>query len=324
MEEILSQSEIDELINTIAVGEETITDVSEKTSQTVPKEYSFRRPDKFTKDQIRTLYMINEIFAKLVSNFLSGYLRSMVSIKIVSIEQITYEDFLVSIPSPTLLTIFHMAPLNGSAVMEFNHNFSFPIIDLLFGGIGRKTKKVRQLTEIELSVLKKVNQKILENMALAWEDVLKIDPVIEALETNPQLSQIVSPNETIALVTFSADIRDNHSLINLCLPYVTLKEELSSLTTQHWFATREDKDISKEKETIIKNRLNKVVLNLSACCGETSLTVRDILGLGEGDVILLDKKVGNDMELLVEGHPKYRVQPGVTDNRLAVLVTGKL
>ena len=321
MKDILSQSEIDELINAIVVGEEEITDVPEESSPTAAKEYNFRRPDKFTKDQIRTLYMINEIFAKLLSNFLSGYFQSTVSVKIMSVQQITYEDFLLSIPSPTLLTIFKMAPLNGSVIMEYNNNFSFPIIDLLLGGMGRKTKNTRQLTDIELGVLKKVNEKVLQNMALAWEGVLKIDPVIETLETNPQLSQIISPNETVAIITFSADIGGNHSLINLCIPYVTIKDKLSSLTTQHWFAHQQHEGTSPEKETINKNRLNSITLKLTACCGETTITVRDILDLGERDVILLDKKVGNDMEIIIEGHPKYRGQPGIKDNKLAMLIT---
>ena len=238
-----------------------------------------------------------------------------------SVEQVTYEDFLFSIPSPTLLTIFKMAPLNGHVLMEYNNNLSFPLIDLLFGGMGRKTEKNRQLTDIELGVLRKVNEKILENMALAWESVLEIEPVLDTLETNPQLSQIISPNETVAIITFSADIVDNRSLINLCIPYVTIKDELTSLTTQHWFSNEQYKGDSGEEQKVKENRLNEITLNLSAFCAETTVTVRDILELGEGDIILLDKKIGNDMDLFVEEYPKYRGQPGIIDEKLALLIT---
>jgi len=321
MDETLSQSEIDALINHLN-SEDHVPEIIKEEPQNVAKNYNFRRPNKFTKDQLRTLFMINENFSRIISNFLSGYLRSTINIKIASVEQVTYEEFLVSIFSPTLLTIFQMPPLVGSAVLETSHNFTSPAIDLMFGGSGKATQKVKEITEIELRVLKKLIEKLLENMALAWWDVFKFTITIDAMESNPQYNQIISPNETVAIITFTAEIANNQSIINLCLPYATLKEAIPNLTAQNWFATQQCSDVSQAKD--VEDRLGKVVLGLTACCGETQLTIQEFLQLEEGDVVLLDTIVGEDMELLIEGHPKFSFQPGIIGDQLAAMITGKL
>lgn len=323
MDKVLSQAEIDTLLNAISSGEIDTEGYNVKASLTEIKKYDFRRPNKFTKDQLRTLHMIHENFARMLSNFLSGYLRSSITVNIVSVEQLTYEDFLVSIPSPTLLTIFEMNPLNGSAVMEYSPNFTFPILDLLFGGSGTKQNITRELTEIELSVMRKLNQRILENLAFCWVDLFKFTPRIDSLEINPQFNQIISPNETVAIITFLANISNNQALINLCLPFITLEGILSKLTAQYWFATQKFEDLAQVQDEY-KKRLGRVSLDLTARFGEMDLSIRDFLQLREGDVITLDRLVGEDIELLVEGYFKYKIQPGISGQKLAVQVTEKI
>jgi flagellar motor switch protein FliM len=322
MDEALSQSEIDALINQLNSDDTVALELIKEETQTTAKNYNFRRPNKFTKDQLRTLFMINENFSRIISNYLSGYLRSTINIKIASVEQVTYEEFLVSIFCPTLLTIFQMNPLNGSAVLETSHNFTSPAIDLLFGGMGRNTNRAKELTEIELRVLKKLIEKLLENMALAWLDVFEFKTTIDSMESNPQYNQIISPNETVAIITFTADVANNQSIINLCLPHATLKEAIPNLTAQNWFAAQQYADVSQAKD--IETRLGKVALGLTACCGETQLTIQEFLQLEEGDVVLLDTIVGEDMELLIEGYPKLSFQPGIIGDQLAAMITGKL
>ena len=318
----LSQSEIDALINHLNSDDNSVPELIKEEPEIAAKIYNFRRPNKFTKDQLRTLFMINENFSRIISNYLSGYLRSTINIKIASVEQITYEEFLVSIFSPTLLTIFQMEPLVGSAVLETSHNFTSPAIDLMFGGAGRNRNKVKELTEIELRVLRKLIEKFLENMALAWLDVFKFKILIDSMESNPQYNQIISPNETVAIITFTADIANNQSILNLCLPYATLKEVIPNLTAQNWFAAQQSTDASQAKD--VENRLGNVALDITACCGETQLTIQEFLQLEEGDVVLLDTIVGEDMELLIEGHPKFSFQPGIIGDQLAAMITGKL
>ncbi len=321
MEEVLSQSEIDLLLNALSTGELDANQLKEETSQEKIRSYDFRRPNKFSKDQLRTLYMIHDNFARLLSNFLSAYLRTSTQIKIASVDQLTYEDFIKSLPTPTLMTVFSLNPLKGTCVLESNPAFVFPMIDLLFGGTGQMTEKIRELTDIELSVLRKINAKMLDNLAAAWADLFAISPKIESLETNPQYNQLISPNETVALVTLSSYINDTRGYLNLCLPFITLEAVISRLSAHYWFSSSEHKD-QESHSRLIEKILGKALVNITTLCGETELTVRDFLQLERGDCLLLDRSIKSDMNLLVEDVLKLKVQPGVTGRNLAVQITG--
>lgn len=323
MSEVLSQEEIDLLLGALDSGELNAQDASESEDTKVIKSYDFRRPNKFTNDHMRTLRMIHENFSRILSNFLSGYLRTNIVINIASVDQLTYEEFLVSIPSPTLLTNFQMVPLNGNAILECNSNFYFPIIDSLFGGQGKKYGKSRELTDIELGVLKKLNEKILEHLAIAWADVCEFNPKIDSYEINPQLNQVISPNEIVAIVSFSTEVGDEKGILNICLPFLTLESVISKLSAHFWFSNQ-DSNKSSDDENEIGSMLVNVPLSLDAICGEVDVTIRDFLQLGVGDVVSLEKKVNDDMNLLVEGILKYKVQPGIIGNKLAVQVTEKV
>src|SRR5690554_5747980 len=232
MKDVLSQEEIDSLIQALSTGE---LDESEKKTEEVSL-YDFKRPNKFSKEQTRTLLNIHENFARILSNFLTVYLRTNVQVKMESVSQITFEEFIFSLPSPTLMTIFSAGETMGSAMLETNPQFVFPIIDLLFGGRGEMPSAARELTEIELTVMRRILAKILENLRYAWEDVYELTPVIENMDTNPQFNQMIASSETVALMTFSTTIGEVKGLINLCFPYLTLEPVVPNLTSQHWFA----------------------------------------------------------------------------------------
>ncbi|MEW6623108.1 MAG: flagellar motor switch protein FliM [Bacillota bacterium] len=323
MKEVLSQSEIDLLLNALAAGEITTEDVQRDVKANVVKTYDFRRPNKFSKDQLRTLYMIHDNFARLVSNFLSGYLRTNVTVKIASVDQLTYEDFVVSIPSPTLLVAFTMEPLKGTAVFECNPAFSFPIIDLLFGGPGEMPHRLREMTDIELSVLKKLSSKLLDNLVFAWSDIFSFKHSIENIETNPQFNQIISPNETVAIVTLATTVNHTQGIINICLPYITLETVISKLTAHYWFSSQEKSGVE-EAKSIILRKLVKVPIEVTAVIGHAELTVREFLQLAEGDVIPLDVKIGDDIELLVNDQLKFWGQPGLVKDKAGIQVTSKV
>ncbi|MDS1029557.1 flagellar motor switch protein FliM [Bacillota bacterium LX-D] len=320
MDEVLSQSEIDMLLNALTSGDLSPDDLSNETEAGKVKEYDFRRPNKFSKDQMRTLYLIYDNFARVAANFLSAYLRVNIQVKIASVEQLTYEDFVLSVPTPTLLTIFTMEPLPGSAILETNSGFIFPIIDLLFGGPGAMPAKLRELTDIESNVLKNLYKRLLENVNFVWSDIFEIQTNIQSTETNPQLSQIISPNETVVTVTLSTKINDNQGLINFCLPFMLLEPVLPKLTARHWFTSIDEGEAEVYKQKI-RHFLDRVELDLEAVYGQTKITVRDFLNLHVGDVITLDNQVGQDMNLLVGDLLKFKVQPGMTGKKLAVQIT---
>ena len=273
MKDVLSQSEIDSLIAALATGELSESKTEEQETSPV-RQYDFRRPNKFSKEQMRTLLIIHENYARVLSNFLTAYLRTSVQIKLESVSQVTFEEFIFSLPTPTLMSIFTASEAMGSAMLETNPQFVFPIIDLLFGGKGDIPKTIRELTEIELTVMRRVVMKILENLRYAWEDVYELTPRIDNMDTNPQFNQMIASTETVALMTFSTQIRESKGLINVCFPYITLEPVIPNLTAQHWFSASR----TGEKDARLLERcLDPVEVGLTAVLGHTEVQMEDFL-----------------------------------------------
>lgn len=201
MTEILSQDEIDALLSAISSGEVSESDYASVSEQKKVKIYDFKRPDKFSKDQIRTLQMMHETFARLATTGLSAQLRALVSVHVASVDQLTYEEFIRSIPNPTTLAVINMDPLRGSAILEIDPSISFTIIDRLFGGKGEQAKISRELSEIEMSVMEGIIVRILGNMRESWSTVIDLRPRLGNIETNPQFAQVVPPNDMVVLIT---------------------------------------------------------------------------------------------------------------------------
>ncbi len=314
----LTQSEIDSLINAISSG-----DLEEETPETGDdyQAYDFRRPTKFSKEQIRTLQIIHENYARIMGNYLTSFLRVPVKLQVVSVAQVSYEEFVFSLPVPTLMTIFNMSQKMGVAMLETNPAFVFTIIDLLFGGEGKQPGKIRELTEIELSVMRQINEKFMDNLSYAWKGIVQLEPKIESMDTNPQFNQVIASSETVALVTFSANVQNVQGFVNLCFPFVGLEHVLSSLTAQHWF-NQFQQSASKNKPGDVEKCLKDPEAEVQAVLGKARITLDDFLQLQEGDVLPLRRRRGEPLELLVEGRPIFKVQPGLRGKQLAVKVTG--
>ncbi|HQQ50479.1 MAG TPA: flagellar motor switch protein FliM, partial [Spirochaetota bacterium] len=267
MTEILSQDEIDALLTAISTGEADTTDYTAVKEQRKVKIYDFRRPDKFSKDQIRTLQMMHETFARLTTTALSAQLRALVSVHVASVDQLTYEEFIRSIPNPTTLAVINMDPLKGSAVLEIDPSITFTIIDKLFGGTGESTKISRELTDIELSVMEGIIVRILGNLREAWSNVIDLRPRLGNIETNPQFAQIVPPNDMVVLVTLETKVGEVEGMMNLCIPYITIEPVISKLSAQYWYSSIR-KGATDENAAIIQSRLESVELPIIVEVGE--------------------------------------------------------
>ena len=320
MTEILSQDEIDALLTAISTGEVDTTEYSATQEQRKVKIYDFRRPDKFSKDQIRTLQMMHETFARLTTTALSAQLRALVSVHVASVDQLTYEEFVRSIPNPTTLAVINMDPLKGSGVLEIDPSITFTIIDKLFGGIGESSRITRELTDIELSVMEGIIVRILGNLREAWSNVIDLRPRLGNIETNPQFAQIVPPNDMVVLITLETKVGEVEGMTNLCIPYITIEPIISKLSAQYWYSSIR-KGTTDENLAIIQGRLENVELPVVAEIGEVSVTMSEVLDLKIGDVVKLpDTKVNSDMVLRVGGRKKYKCRPGVIGSRVAVQI----
>lgn len=321
MTEILSQDEIDALLSAISTGEVESEETRETGEQKKVKIYDFKRPDKFSKDQIRTLQMMHETFARLTTTSLSAQLRTLVSVHVASVDQLTYEEFIRSIPNPTTLGIVNMDPLKGSAVLEIDPSITFTIIDRLFGGSGESIKISRELTDIELSVMENIIVRILSNLRESWSTVIDLRPRLGNIETNPQFAQIVPPNDMVVLVTLETKVGEVEGMMNFCIPYITIEPIISKLSAQYWYSSIR-KGATTENFEVIKNRLESVNLPVIVELGTIDISVRDILDLKKGDVInLSNTKMNSEMKVRVTDKVKFKARPGIIGVKKAVQIT---
>jgi flagellar motor switch protein FliM len=324
MTEVLSQDEIDQLLTAISSGDVEPEETQQPADQRKIKIYDFKRPDKFSKEQIRTVSIMHETFARLTTTSLSANLRSLVQVHVASVDQLTYEEFIRSIPNPTTLAVINMDPLKGSAILEIDPAITFSIIDRLFGGQGEGTKVTRDLTDIEQSVMEGIIVRVLGNMREAWSQVIDLRPRLGQIETNPQFAQIVPPTEMVVLVTLETKVGDVEGMMNFCIPYLTIEPIISKLSAQYWYSTVR-RGTTTENLNILRDRLSTIAVTMVAEIGAMDLTVRDVLSLRAGDVIRLqDTRTSDPMVLKIGNRRKFLCKPGQIGNKLAVQIIKKL
>lgn len=319
MGEVLSQDEIDNLLKALSTGE-LDADEMKNTDERQVKDYDFARPAKFSKEHLRTLEIIFEHFGRLLATNLPAYLRKSVSVDVVNSEVVIYSEFSNALSNPVLLGVVGMDPLMGNVIMEMASNLGFAIVDRLLGGVGNSLEKERDFSEIELSILERVFTICVNLLHEPWENVVEITPRLNRIETNSQFAQIISPSETIAIVTINLKIGDVEGLMNICLPYTTLEPVMDKLNTKYWFSTMKEKD-SNSYETAIENIIDNALIPMKAVLGTSKINVQDFVNLQLGDIIRLDRKVDDELEVYVGNIKKFKALPGYSDNKYAVRVT---
>ena len=319
MAEVLSQNEIDALLNALSSGEMNVEEIKEEESAKKIKKYDFRNPQKIAKDQLRTLEIIHENFSRLLQTFLSGYLRAPIKISIASVEQYAYSEFNNGISNPAFLSIINFNPLSGQIILDLSTNIVFAIIDRLLGGDGGgELNTIRGFTEIELSLLKGMMTKIMQLIKEAWENVIQLSPTLEKIEINSQFAQIVPPNETIALVTLNVAIGSTEGMLNICIPYIVIEPILDKLSTKFWFSNSK-KEVSEKDLEIVKKRMLETSVVVRAIAGSTKVKVRDIANLQIGDVIKFDCD-NNLINVNVGTKLKFMGTPGTVNNKMAMKI----
>jgi flagellar motor switch protein FliM len=321
MTEVLSQDEIDQLLTAISSGDMESEDMTQNTDSKKIKIYDFKRPDKFSKEQIRTVSSMHEAFARLTTTSLSANLRSLIQVHVASVDQLTYEEFIRSIPNPTTLAVINMDPLKGSAILEIDPAVTFSIIDRLFGGPGEGVKVTRDLTEIETSVMEGIIVRILGNMREAWSQVIDLRPRLGQIEVNPQFAQIVPPTEMVVLVTLETKLGDVEGMMNFCIPYLTIEPIISKLSAQYWYSSVR-RGATTENLNTLRERLSTIDVNLVAEIGKMNLSMGEVLSLKPGDIIRLpNTNIDDEMFLKIGNRNKFLCRPGMLGNRVSVQIT---
>lgn len=319
MGDVLSQNEIDSLLAALSAGELDVEEIKEKDEKQV-KNYDFARPSKFSKEHLRTLEIIFEHYGRLLSTNLPVYLRKNVQVEVVNSEAVTYSEFSNALSNPVLLAIVNFAPLQGNIIIETATNLGYAIVDRMLGGRGDPLDKVREFSEIELLIIERIMIVCVNLLREPWQNVADILPRLERIETNSQYAQIISPSEMIGIVTIHIKIGDVEGLMNICLPYMTLEDVIDKLNTKYWYTNmtaRDDTDYARAIESLIQ----RVQIPVKAVLGCSMISVSDFATLQLGDIIQLDRRVDDELDIYVGNIRKFTALPGSTGEDYAVRVT---
>ena len=319
MSEILSQEEIDKLLNAYSSGELDTEDFKEEKEANV-KLYDFKRPSKFSKEHLRTLESIFEHYGRLLYTNLPAYLRKSVQVDILNAEAVTYSEFANSLSNPVLLGIVNFSPLPGNIVVELASNLGYAMVDRLLGGEGLSLEKKREFSEIEITIIEKMLTICLDLLRDPWKNVASIAPRLERIETNPQFAQVISPQEMTAIVTINLKIGEVEGLMNFCLPFMTLEEVIDKLNIKYWYASMQDRDDGSYDE-IIERLIERAEIPMKAILGRSSLSVAEFVNLQPGDLIKLNSDVEQELCVYVGNIKKFKALPGTSNGNYAVRIT---
>ncbi len=328
MADVLDQGDVDALLAAVAGGEIEEEDTAgmifsrsgRDMSSVEVRPYDFKRPERVSKDQMRALQTLHEAFARNFGAALSGFLRAIVEVRVATCEQMTYGDFISGLPNPTSFNLISADLLQGQMCLEISPLIIYPIIDRLLGGTSQELFiPQRPMTLIETRLIENVTRRGLEALSEAWESVRKLHFEITAAESNPQLVQIVPPNEVVVVVGLEMKLSNRAGTMNLCIPYNVIEPVMEDLSTQNWFSVGADESVQISQDRL-EGSLERASVEVSGLLAETTITFRDLAGLKKGDLILTEKPSSDPVVLCVEGRKKFIGRLGRCNRNKAIEV----
>ncbi len=323
--DVLSQAEVESLLSAMDSREsDVIADAATSRIRHRDKisPYDFKRPERVGKEQMRSLQTMHEGFGRNFGASLSALLRTIVEVKLTSVDQLTYSEFVFSLENPTCFNLINAAPLEGQLILDVNLSLLFPIIDRLLGGGNDTTAVVRRpLTEIELRLVARITDLFCKEMKHAWENVLDLTLSIDRVESNPQLVQIVPPNEVVVLISFELSIGDSRGMMNFCIPFNAIERISARLSANSWVSYGK-KLATPENIKRISGQLSEALVEVVVDLAETNISTSDLIDLRVGDIIATEKDVERPLVVSVEGRPKFHAKPGAFKGRKAIEVVG--
>ncbi|MCH5185378.1 MAG: flagellar motor switch protein FliM [Oscillospiraceae bacterium] len=322
MSDVLSQSEIDNLLKSLTQGD--FSDEEESPAEVKVKKYDFRTANKFTKEQVKTLHNVYSTFSHLLSTYLSGTLRTSCQVEVLSAEEQTYSEYTNSLQVPLILAIVDMPPLDGSTLIEISPSIAYGILNRLLGGKGGDLETSKTFTDIDIALMERVIHQILKQIDNAWSRIAQTKSKLNRIETSPQFAQIVAYNEPTVIITISVKIGDEvDGFINICIPFVAIDPINSLMENSMWVSSKKIKH-EPENEANIRERLKRAKFNITANFNSMPISLQEVVSLGVGDVLKLDHRVGDGLLIDIAGMPKFRGKLGVFENKYAVKLAEKI
>lgn len=318
MGEVLSQNEIDSLLQALSTGELDMDEMQNDGEKQV-KSYDFKRPAKFSKEHLRTLEIIFEHYGRLLSTNLPVYLRKNIQVAVISSETVTFSEFSNALSNPVILGIVNFLPLQGNIIVELAANLGYAMIDRMLGGQGNPLDKTREFSEIEMTIIEKIMVICMQLLREPWKNILDLSPVMDRIETNAQFAQVIAPNDMIAIVTLNVKIGEVEGMMNICIPYFTLETVMDKLNTKFWFSTMQE-NAEENYQEYIQPLIQKVDIPLKAVLGKSVVSVSDFMNLQVGDIIRLNSKVDSELDIYVGNIRKFTALPGANKENYAVRI----
>ncbi len=318
MSDVLSQNEIDNLLSALNSGEFN-PDENDAAEERQVKEYDFARPSKFSKEHLRTLVFIFEHYARLLSTNLPVYLRKNVQVEVMHSEAATYQEFSNSLSNPVLLAVVNFAPLEGNIIVEMATGLGYAIVDRMLGGNGQPLEKSRDFTEIELTIIERIMVVCTNLLVEPWQGVQQLEPTLERIETNSQFAQFVTPNEMTSIITMSIKIGNVEGLMNVCIPYTVLEPIIDKVNTKYWYSTNQVKNDGVYRE-VLEDSLQKAKIPVRAIMGRSAISVNDFIHLQPGDIIKVNTRLEDELDVYVGNIKKFSAIPGAFEDSYAVKV----
>ncbi len=317
MADTLQQSEVEALVS--AVSRQDPDDNAQKSAGAFAP-YDFKRPERVSKDQMRSLENLHEVFARNVGGALSGYLRSVVEVKLSSIVQLTYAEFTANLPTPTCFALVQAPPLEGQIILEVNPSIIFPIVDRLLGG-GRSTTSIpdRPLTDIEQKIVGKITELMLSQLKNIWSRIKEIGFSLQEMESNPQYRQIVPPNEVVVLISFEISMGESRGMMNICIPFTVIEPIMPSFALENIYNFMRRRAGGMEARAIATT-LSDSQVEIVVYLAQTQITVSDLMRLAPGDIIQTTKPASTPLQISIAGRPKFKAKPCVVSNKKAVKI----
>lgn len=324
MADVLSQSEVESLLAALDPTAGQQVQQKPKASEEPFSQisvYDFKRPERVSKEQMRAFQGLHEGFSREFGAALSGMLRTIVEVKLISVDQLTYSEFVFSLENPTCFNLLKADALDGHLILDLNPSIIFPIVDRLLGGGRAPTQSAprRPLTEIELRLVARITDKVIEGLRTAWSNVCDLQLKVTQVESNPQLVQIVPPNEVIVLISFEITMGEMRGIMNLCIPFNTIEPLAGKLSSNTW-STYTQKQRDRRQMLNLETGVAQAGVDLVVVLAETKLTAGEVLNLEVGDVIVTEKDRHAPLEVSVEGRPKFEASPGVLKGHKAIRV----
>ncbi|HWQ35098.1 MAG TPA: flagellar motor switch protein FliM [Blastocatellia bacterium] len=291
----------------------------DKRRRVVP--YDFRRPDRVSKEQLRSLYLLHDLFAHSLSSSLPIFLRAISEVTLISVEQQAYVEYLYGLPDPTAIFTLAMHPLQGMAILELNPSIAFPVIDRMLGGQGETISAPRPVTEIEQRILEGFLKIVIDDLREAWKPLVELDLQITGRETRPQMLQIVAPNEVVLAIVFQVQIGEARGMMSLCLPAITLEPILQKFNQSLYSRIRE---VPAGQTRALLDSMARVEFPVTAEITGTKAAVDDLMRLAPGDVLRLEHAVTEAVSISVGGVAKFEGSLVARGKRMAVQITRTL